>query len=260
MSLVHVARWQAAGKLFTISIPFPQGFRLVYVGYFFNQVLPSSFGGDIIRAWAMHQEGAPWSTSAGSIFLDRLVGLFTLVLLYVLFYPMMRSMFELVALDLLWAILMTGLIGLFILFFSIRWWGPWVIKRVPSLVTFVESCKSWKIGTVLQALGYGVIIHFGIGLTFYILAQGLGIPLHLATALLLFPLINLITMVPLSFAGWGIREGVLVATLPTIGIVSESAFVLSISYGVILTLSALPGIALWFKTQVSLPHKSDLKS
>ena len=245
-SVIHVTRWQCAGRLFRLEMPFTIGWRLVFIGYFFNQVLPSAFGGDFMRAWGLRKQCYPWIPILGSILVDRLIGLFTLCLLYVVFYPLMRTVFDVGALDWIWVGLLLGLFAMALLCSFpkalIKILGQFSLgKKLAPLMDIKIDAQA-----LLTGLGVGVLIHLGIGLTFYILALGLGIPLSFSTAVLLFPLINLVTMIPLSFAGWGVREGVLVYSLPMIGIAAEQAFALSVSYGIVLTLSALPGILVWW--------------
>ncbi|MAZ44980.1 MAG: hypothetical protein CMF48_07395 [Legionellales bacterium] len=245
MSIVHVWRWQAATAFVGETITFNLGFRLVYIGYLFNQLLPSSFGGDVIRTWAMRKEGYTWPVSLGSVLLDRIVGLFTLTGLYVLLYPLIRHWLLLSALDWVWGVLALSWLGLITVVMTRSWWRKWVTGIAQGRLDWLHKLE--LPGTQLfLALTCGCVVHFGIGLSFYILASGLSIPLPLITALVLFPLINLITMVPLSFAGWGVREGVMMFALPHIGILPEQAFALSVSYGVVLTISALPGVLVWW--------------
>ena len=46
----------------------------VFLGFLFNQLLPTAVGGDVLRAWRAKQLGAPWETSIYSVLLDRATG------------------------------------------------------------------------------------------------------------------------------------------------------------------------------------------
>ncbi len=46
----------------------------VFLGFLFNQLLPTAVGGDVLRAWRAKQLGAPWGTSIYSVLLDRATG------------------------------------------------------------------------------------------------------------------------------------------------------------------------------------------
>jgi uncharacterized membrane protein YbhN (UPF0104 family) len=56
------------------------------------------------------------------------------------------------------------------------------------------------------------------------------------------PAITLITLLPISFAGWGIREGAMVSFLLFLGLPKTAIFSLSVLYGIMLILSSLPGL------------------
>ena len=55
----------------------------------------------------------------------------------------------------------------------------------------------------------------------------------------------LATMIPLSYAGWGIREAGAVWLLARAGIATESALAISVLFGAALLVAALPGVPLW---------------
>jgi glycosyltransferase 2 family protein len=54
-------------------------------------------------------------------------------------------------------------------------------------------------------------------------------------------------MIPVSFAGWGLREIGFVTVAGSIGVPSETAILISIVFGILLTASALPGLIIWLK-------------
>src|SRR5205085_10250944 len=62
-----------------LSLPSAAGFSLIAV--FFNQVLPSTVGGDAMRVWLLARDGAGWSKATYSVLLDRFIGVLTLALI-----------------------------------------------------------------------------------------------------------------------------------------------------------------------------------
>src|SRR5512140_1959682 len=72
MSWLVALRWRilldgqyAAGTLFSLHM----------IGNFFNTILPSSMGGDAVKAYYLYRESKQGGISFGSVFLDRYVGL-----------------------------------------------------------------------------------------------------------------------------------------------------------------------------------------
>jgi len=55
--------------------------RLVMVGLFFNQILPSSVGGDVARGLGLAERSIPRATAAASVVGDRVVGVLALAFL-----------------------------------------------------------------------------------------------------------------------------------------------------------------------------------
>ncbi|HIP78697.1 MAG TPA: hypothetical protein EYH07_09585, partial [Kiloniellaceae bacterium] len=82
-------------------------------------------------------------------------------------------------------------------------------------------------------------------LAFYALAAGLGLTLSLAAASAVVPAIILITFLPVSFAGWGVREGASIAMLAAVGLGADQAVTLSVLFGLGSILAGLPGLAVW---------------
>jgi uncharacterized protein (TIRG00374 family) len=72
-------RWQlvlrVGGGAFGLGRLVPYAF----VGYFFNQALPSTIGGDGVRAWLIYRDGASASLAVRSVIIERVLGLMVLL-------------------------------------------------------------------------------------------------------------------------------------------------------------------------------------
>src|SRR5450759_2959947 len=75
----------------------------------------------------------------------------------------------------------------------------------------------------------------------YFLAVSLGVELNVWDSVALVPVALFAMMIPISIAGWGVREGVLVFLLGSIGIPAEHGFLFSIAYGIAMVVTALRG-------------------
>jgi len=69
----------------------------------------------------------------------------------------------------------------------------------------------------------------------------------------------LFSMVPITIAGWGVREGAMVVALGTVGVGREEALAISVLFGIASAIAALPGGLIWLATGRSsgLPAQSD---
>src|SRR5271169_467449 len=61
--------------------------RILLVGWFFNQVLPTGIGGDAVRAWRCKLFGVSLTGAITSILLDRASGYFVLIVIYAISLP-----------------------------------------------------------------------------------------------------------------------------------------------------------------------------
>jgi len=65
----------------------------------------------------------------------------------------------------------------------------------------------------------------------------------------LVPPVILAMTLPISIAGWGVREGAMIVTLGLVGVPQESALVLSILFGLGTMIAAFPGGIIWLFTR-----------
>ncbi len=63
--------------------------------------------------------------------------------------------------------------------------------------------------------------------------------------ILVMPLVIFLMAIPISIAGWGVREGIMVIGLGYVGVSSDLSLAISLVYGFSLLLVSLPGLALW---------------
>ena len=85
--LVTAVRWQMI--LAAEGPPPPLGSltRLLFIGLFFNQVLPTGVGGDAVRAWRCYRLGIPLGAAVRSVLLDRASGFIVMVAIYAASLP-----------------------------------------------------------------------------------------------------------------------------------------------------------------------------
>jgi hypothetical protein len=74
-------------------------------------------------------------------------------------------------------------------------------------------------------------------------AQGFALPF--VDAALLFTLMVLITLIPVSVGGWGLRELAVSTLLAGHGVPMEQSLFFSVSFGLVLIIAAIPGAIVW---------------
>ena len=222
---------------------------LTFMGVFFNQVLPTSFGGDAVRIWQAHRLGIHTEAAVIGVLLERISGVFGLVLLTALGALTLGVGIgsQAVRLGLLLT-LPAAVAGILILALLDRMPERW--RRLPVLKEATRLARDSRRvflapGTALPLLLLSLLSHGLAAGAVYAFALGLQADLPLWTCIALFSAVILVTTIPISFAGWGLREGAMVVLFAFAGVNADTALALSLAFGVALLAASLPGCACW---------------
>ncbi len=222
--------------------------ELSFVGVFFNQALPSAVGGDAVRAWRLRADGRPWREAVNAVLLDRGSGVLVLAVLAAVaasvdgsgtFAPLRLA---------LWAVVAAGALALALVAAADRWpLVPAAVRRRAAASDLSKGVRTVVATRVAWSLAlWSAASHLLAVLAAYWLAAAVGIEpdfVIFATAALCM---LLATMIPLSYAGWGIREASAVWLLTRAGVTAETALAISVLFGAAILAASLPGIAFWF--------------
>jgi uncharacterized membrane protein YbhN (UPF0104 family) len=249
---VAVARWWAVLNAMGTPLPFGQVLRFVYMGWFFNQALPSTVGGDAVRIYKAYRAGLTMGSAVNGVMLDRFATVFALVLVVATVQP-----FFLARIDEMAAPWMVPAVSMFLAA------GFAGIAFLIALDYLPEGLRRWRLARGLAVLGsdsrkvflapehasrilaWSITGHLNVTASLFLLAVGLDLEITLLDCLALFPPVILITTLPVSIAGWGVREGSMVAAFALVGVPAEGALVLSILFGIVVVIVSLPGGLVW---------------
>ncbi len=247
-----VQRWIAVLHAIGGNLSFWHGCRLFFIGVFFNQTLPSAIGGDAVRIFFVYRAGMSLRNAVNSVLLERIVTVAALIFLVLAFYPLFadelssttRSWFQPILLFLA-AFLFISVVGFPALTFLIGKKRQWRIIR--AFLNLAEDMRKLLLSPrlLLQSFAWALVGNATVSLAVYVLALGLNIDVTLVACQVLVPLANLMTMIPVSIAGWGIREGTMILLFGLVGIASEEILLLSILFGLTAVASGLPGAVMW---------------
>jgi len=250
ITLVAIAkRWQLVIRLGGIDASLANLTEATFIGAFFNQFLPSSVGGDFFRILAVRRYGASLNNAVTSVFMDRLFGFISLGILCLLVIPAEGKI--LLDSDLKWPFLVTMFLlagvfggGVLLLFLPKQWHSYFLIRPFHSVIEMVQGALSQKnlfLSMLVSSLVASILVILGL----QILMFGFDMPLTWGQGVAILPVVMLLTSLPISFAGWGLREGALIIALGVYGVPQETALALSLVYGVLQLVSAIPGLVLW---------------
>ena len=249
--LTGALRWWLLLRHSTQGIPLLRVLPSYYLGIFFNNILPTTMGGDAVRTIHLGLRGIGVKALVGSAVMDRGVGLLVVLGMGVVCAPFAPEI-ALAARDKLLlagtaAMMLAGISLLFnkgFLNFTQRLSMKYQNTRVRRfLLDTLRLCHSYRTahGKLLAATGLTVFMQSSVILSYYMLGRTVGIPLSLITYFSIIPLVFLAGAFPVSLGGIGMREGALVALLAAFGIDTQTAVTLSLLYLFAHLASSLPG-------------------
>lgn len=242
-------RWVSVIRAIKASFSVMAAAKIFWIGSFFNLALPSAVGGDAVRMWKSTRAGLPLAAAVNSVMLERVATVFGLVVLVAVTQPLLLARIH----DMpgSWVFPLLSVLGVFgILLLT-------VLDRVP------ESFRRWKVvrgmailahdarqtflrpGNALKTLAWCVLGHLNLSVVIYLLGKGLDLPIDAIDCLVLVPPVILITTLPISIAGWGVRETAMVTAFGFVGVPEHSSLAMSILFGLIVVVTGLPGGLIW---------------
>ncbi|MCR6630866.1 MAG: flippase-like domain-containing protein [Magnetospirillum sp.] len=244
-TVLGAVRWALVLRALSASFQWLQTLSVYYVGVFFSIVLPGAVGGDAVRMWFARRNGLSLATAVNSVALERAVTVFALVLLVCLTQPILTlrlpNLPGAFIFPVLLAVCVLGILALAALDRLPQSLHRWRAVRGLALLAADTRKLFFHPGFSLITLLVALVGHVNLSLVVYVLAVGLNLDVHVLDCLVLVPPVILVMTLPISIAGWGVRETAMVTAFSFIGIAHSSTLVLSILFGIVTMLTALPG-------------------
>ena len=251
-ALICTRRWQAVLDAIRTPLRFLHALALLFIGAFFNQTLPSSVGGDAVRIYKAHRAGLTLGGAFNGVILERVATVLGMVVLVVATQPVFLTRvgedvgaWMMVALALFTLAAVAGIALLMVLDRLPSRLDRWrVVRGLAQLAADTRRLFLVPRHTV-RALAWAVVGHVNVALAVYVLAVGLDIPVTWIDCMAIVPPVLLITTIPISIGGWGVREFTMVPAFGLIGVSQDSATALSVLLGLVIIVTALPGGVVW---------------
>lgn len=253
--LLNGLRWRLVAGSIGFEISAVDAARWTLIGHFFNQVLPSSVGGDVLRAWLAGEQSGKRGLAATSVALERLVGLAAVVALILAGQPILISRLgdsapsRLVFLGLLagCGVVLGGLLLDRILGAQHFRRARDVVRSFRTDLQRLVAAPSALVITLVLSLTMNVL---NLGVT-AVIANDLGAHVSVVEIFLVVPTVLLLASLPISIGGWGVREAALAVGFSAIGQSPSIAVATSVLIGIANLVSAVPGAILW----IALPGR-----
>ncbi len=208
---------------------------LWFVSFLFTNLLPTGIGGDAIKMYELSQSSERGAEAVSSVLVDRFMGLFSL------------QAIGLLALTFSWQIVPAPIVLLTLVVFGASVLAAWVvsyrrlwdwmahhvpffdrllaIKQVRSLI---DSLQSYSPSALLRAFTVGLAFNVLLITMNVLIGTALGINVPVPFYMISVPLTSVVLILPISFAGLGVREWTYLGLFSQVGVTKEAAVTLSL--------------------------------
>lgn len=257
------ARWQLIAQGCGLTPRYATMLRVSFIATFFNQVLPSTVGGDAARIYMLAREQGGWAGATYSVLIDRVAGIFALTLIVFLCLPWTLALVQdPVARIVLFLIGFGAIAGamVFLAIGRIRWkplmhWTP-TRHLVEVSRTAWRICGSWR--TLSTILVVSFIVHLMTVLAAWCMVQSVSASVNFELLLFMVPPVILIATVPVSIAGWGVREGSMIVAFAYAGLPQSDGLVVSVLIGITFFVIGAIGGLIWVAGGMRRPKTADI--
>ena len=245
-TLVTAYRWVLVMAGVGVTLELWPAVQALFASLFINQCVPSYVGGDAYRVYWVYRESHAFSAAVRGVLIDRVSALIALVFMMVVSLPRLFTRFPDQALDTGMMVVATlGVAGTLVFFVCDllpRGWRR--VRVIDELAVMSAAARHILLGSrgALLVGPLAILVHGISALVMYILARDMRLPLAFLDCLLLIPPIMLLSAVPVSISGWGVREGVMVGALGMMGIDVAHALALSVLIGIVTLVNGLVGL------------------
>jgi uncharacterized protein (TIRG00374 family) len=269
--LVSSMRLSIIAGMIASHVPLRTAFRINWIGAFFSLALVTFVSGDVVRAVMLRRVcQLPMRESVGAVTLDRAIGLLAILAIVSVTAPwaiqltadetIRRSIAVLAAVG---ALIVIGfaLVGFLARHSRIveavraKIKGSKIVYVLLDIMTVArhlfdarrELPKILFISFLVQIINVTVI---------FFLINGMGAEVSIWQCLLIVPTVMLISLLPFSVAGWGLRESAMATGFSLIHAPAAAAVAASVMFGVLTLLMSLPGGLLWWSSRIITPPRS----
>lgn len=232
-------RWQILIQAQGDSVPLGFLAQSYLVAGFFNNFLPTRFGGDIVRIWDGSRYSQTLLKSSAIVLVDRFTGI--VVLLFFAFTASLIRLEMAQRIPVIWVSLLVGLVGLILVMTFFTPLTAHILDKIPEkrfvtkvkqkLSAFREVILIYKDKKVflLKAFFWAFLLQVNVIVHYYLIGKALHLNIHLLDYFIFIPVVLLILSIPITINGLGLREGSYMEIFKFYGIAPKVA----ISFGLI---------------------------
>lgn len=259
--LLCAIRWKLLLDAQQARLGFGRIFNLFFIGQFFNAFIPGATGGDVVKAYYVgRQSRANRAEVVATVFIDRLIGLFSIVALAAI-VALVRVRFFLDHRELRFALAFTAILTLatiagLVVIFGQNLFERWsffrrleertALGRITSRVYQAFHMCLRSRALLVQTSVLSMANHLTFILCTYCLSRAIGIAMQFTGYLTVFPVINMVAAIPVTPSGLGTRDVAAKKLLAIYGVQESSAVTLTLLIYTVMMLWSLFGGIIYF--------------
>jgi len=246
-TLLASYRWYLVMQPLGFGQSFGFYLRSYLKGSFFNQGLPTSIGGDAIRVLDVARSGFRKRDAFYGVFIDRVLGLVGLLVLNLAANALSPDLLPHGVFMVINLLVAGGIVGFVVLWLLRRWslLDRWTFTRMFHTISIRLSnvLADWR--SLGVQMGLSVAVHLLSLIAIFLVGRSVELNYDLMTFLVVAPPAILLTLIPISLAGWGVREGAMIGLFTLVGADKTLVLSMSILYGIVLIVASLPGFYIY---------------
>lgn len=251
---LQALRWKAlVDPICTQNISLGAYYYHNLLGHFYNQFLPTSIGGDAVKSYSLGRKISNQYASLTSILINRWMGLIWILIFFWSFYLINGQ--KILNRDFQITILVTTCFAIaFALFFYFKknFKENFIGKKLNPLL---EAIQKFNKITLFKNFIFSGLMQFAIFGVEFLVYKSVGLNISFIDILSLMPIVYLVTLLPISISGYGLREGIFIYLFTHIAQNSESLCLSGVWLSYLLSISQaiLAGIAILIFKDKSWP-------
>lgn len=270
--VLSALKWKLLLGAIGVHISLLLAVKYYFIGLYFNNFMPTSIGGDVVRIHETAKASGHKTEVALSVLTERILGLLALMIIGLLglfYFVETKTVGQeiiqraVVILGLIIAIILVIVIGGLDIGNRVLA-GPAATRKYKATETIVqtgvEALNAFKKnkGVLFITLSFSIIFQSMVIGGNYFAALSAGLSLDIKWFVMFIPAVTIISMVPITLNGIGLRENSYVYFFGIAGLTSEAALSIGIiTYLLVLAASLIGGLT--YLIEAVFGHKHSVK-
>jgi len=257
---INALKWYVLLRALEVIIPFRAVLQFMFVGFFFNSLLPANIGGDVMRGYGVARYTDRTAEAAVSVVVDRIVGLLAYMSTAAVTAIVVVRLMDHTELQWLFNLAVVALAGIAVALAvmlsrrlrlqigRIFQLGP-LIRLEPTYegISGALDAYRFRYRALFTAYLLGLAGLMAANVVNWLLFEAVGGGVPFVDVMLFNPLIALVLLVPISVGGHGVIQGAYPFFYTLLGVPREQAVAVSVLMSFIIIVGSLPGGVLWLR-------------